>query len=171
MTKILFVLPAETILDAQSRVMGWRSTPALREHIRELKALAPRLKELGAQRVISSDLDGQSGWCLARQLGVKCEEWFTLRRFNFGNRHGIKRDEAAKLLGEWEEKWQKAPAVPIPNGDSKISYSNRIAALKEKLPKQNGVAAVVVVIGPDELQKVTGANIKFERNRIYEWAG
>jgi broad specificity phosphatase PhoE len=167
--KVLFVLPAESIYDQQQRVMGWRQTPAPREKLKKLKELTPRLKELGAQKVVCSDLDGQSGFFLARNLGVPCEEWKSLRRFNFANAHGQSKDKAEKLLSDMRERWKANPDIPIPGGDSLTSFKNRLAASKDKL-KRNG-ATYVVVAAPFEIENLTGVATKFERGRIYEWGG
>lgn len=165
--KILFVLPAETIYDQQGRVMGWKHTPAPREKLKQLKALVPRLKELGAERVICSDLDGQSGWMIARNLGLKCDEWQSLRRLNWGKHHGLPKEKANKEWTQLQEKWKANPDIPIHNGDSLTSFRNRIAATRERLKKQNGTT--VVVAGPLEIQRLIGAEATLERNRVYEW--
>jgi len=167
--KILFVLPAETIYDQQQRVMAWKHTPAARVKLKELKALVPRLKELGAEKVVCSDLDGQSGWMIARNLGLKCDEWHSLRRFNWGKFHGLAKQKADAELEKFKEKWEKNPDIPVHSGDSLKSFTNRLAATKERLKKLNGTPTVVV-IGPYELQQITGAKIEFERNHVYEWS-
>lgn len=165
--KILFVLPAETIYDQQGRVMGWKHTPAPREKLKQLKTLVPRLKELGAERVICSDLDGQSGWMIARNLGLKCDEWQSLRRLNWGKHHGLSKEKADKEWMQLQEKWKANPDIPIHNGDSLTSFRNRIAATRERLKKQSGTT--VVVAGPLEIQRLVGAEATLERNRVYEW--
>ena len=165
--KVLFILPAQTILDGQNRVMGWRQTPALREKLKELKGIVPRLKELGVEKVISSDLDGQSGWMVARNLGLKCEEWHSLRRFNYGKLHGVAQEKAEEQWKQLEEKWKANPDIPIHSGDSWTSFKNRMEATKERLGKAKGTA--VVVLGPFELQQLTGAKMPLERNHVYEW--
>lgn len=164
---ILFVLPAETIYDQQNRVMGWKHTPAPREKLKQLKAITPRLKELGAKQVVCSDLDGQSGWAIARTLGLKCDEWHSLRRLNWGKHHGQSKAKADKEWEQLQEKWKGNPDIPIHNGDSLTSFRNRIAATRERLRKQNGTT--VVVAGPFEIQKLIGTEAKLERNRIYAW--
>ena len=168
MSKVLFVLPAETIYEQQGRVMGWKFTPAPPHKIKELKALIPRLKELGANRVICSDLDGQSGWAIARNMGLRCEEWKILRRFNFGKHHGNKKTEADKLMAEMEEWWKANPNIPVHQGDSLTSFKRRLDEIKSRLKKQNGIT--VLVMGPYEIQKLTGAKAELQHGRVYEWA-
>lgn len=167
--KVLFVLPAESIYDQQQRVMGWKSTPAPREKLKKLKDLAPRLKELGAEKVVCSDLDGQSGFFLARNLGVPCEEWKSLRRFNYARAHGQNKDKAKKLLADMEERWKANPDIPIPGGDSLTSFKNRLAASKDKL-KRNG-QTYVVVADDFVVRTLTGAKQEFQRERVYLWEG
>lgn len=166
--KVLFVLPAETIYEQQGRVMGWRHTPTPREKLKQLKALAPRLKELGAERVICSDLDNQSGWTIARTLGLRCEEWQILRRFNWGKHHGQTKTKAEK---EWEilqERWKANPDVPVHNGDSLTSFRKRLEATKERFKKQQGTA--VVLMTPFEIENLLGLKANLERGRVYEWS-
>jgi len=165
--KVLFVLPAESIYDQQGRVMAWKSTPAPKDKLRQLKDLVPRLKELGAEKVVCSDLDGQSGFFLARNLQVPCEEWKSLRRFNYGKWHGQKKDKAQTLLTEMKVKWEKNPDIPIQSGDSWTSFKNRLAASAGKL-KKNG-ATYVAVVSPFEIETLTGVKSNFERGRIYAW--
>jgi broad specificity phosphatase PhoE len=166
--KVLFTLPAKTIYDAQSRVMGHRSTPASREELRKLKDLAPRLKELGAEKVVCSDLDGQSGFLLARTLGVQCEEWKPLRRFNVGKHHGQRREKEEKILAEYQERWKTNPNIPYFGGDSWTSFKNRLASAKDRL-KKNGVVYAVVA-PPMVIEQLTGARQQaFEEGHIYAW--
>jgi broad specificity phosphatase PhoE len=165
--KVLFVLPAETIYDQQGRVMGWKQTPSPRAKLKQLKTLVPRLKELGAERVICSDLDGQSGWMIARTMGLRCEEWQTARRFNWGKHHGIPKNKAEKEWETLQEKWKANPDIPVHSGDSLSSFRKRIEAMKERFKKQSGT--VVVVMAPFEIQNLTGVKANLERGRVYEW--
>jgi len=161
------VIPAESIYEQQGRVMGWKSTPAPKDKLRELKGLVPRLKELGAQKVVCSDLDGQSGFFLARNLQVPCEEWRSIRRFNFGKWHGQKKERADGLLAEMKTKWEKNPDIPMGSGDSWTSFKNRLAASASRLRK-NG-ATYVVVLSPFEIENLTGIKANFERGHVYQW--
>ena len=169
--KILFCLPAETVYEQQGRVMGWRATPAPREKLKQLKALVPRFIELGVERVICSDLDNQSGWAVAKAMGLRCEEWHSARRLNWGKFHGLQQQKASEKLKEQESRWEKDPNIPIAaNGDSRTSYKNRMSSLKDKLSKANGVKAALVLLGANEVSYLTGAKINFERNHVYEWS-
>ena len=165
--KVLFVLPAKSIYDQQNRVMGHRSTPAPREQLKKLKEVAPRLKELGAEKVVCSDLDGQSGFLIARTVGIPCEEWRSLRRFNVGKHHGQRREKEEKILAEYQERWKTNPNIPYFGGDSLTSFKNRLAASKEKL-KKNG-AVYVVVAPPLVIEHLTGIAGKFEEGHVYQW--
>jgi len=165
--KVLFVLPAESIYDQQNRVMGWKQTPAPRDKLKKLRDVAPRLKELGVQKVVCADLDGQSGFFLARNVGVPCEEWRSLRRFNWGKWHGQGTTKAEKLFSEMQERWKENPNIPILSGDSLTSFKNRMAASKEKLKKNGQVYAVVAPAFV--IEQITGAAGKFERGRVYLW--
>lgn len=165
--KVLFITPAETIYDQEKRVMGHRATPASREKLKKLRELAPRLKELGAQKVICSDLDGQSGFFLARNLGVDCEEWRSLRRFNVGKHHGQHIAKEQKILSEYQERWKTNPNIPYFGGDSWTSFKNRLAASKDKL-KRNG--QVYAVVAPAfVIEHLTGIAGKFESGHVYQW--
>jgi len=165
--KCFFILPAETIYDAQNRVMGHRSTPASREELKKLKAVAPRLKELGVEKIVCSDLDGQSGFYLARNVGVPCEEWRVLRRFNFGKHHGQHREKEQKVLLEYQERWKQNPNIPYFGGDSWTSFKNRLAASKDRLKKNGQTYAVVAP--PFVIEHLTGIAGKFERGHVYLW--
>jgi len=165
--RVYFVLPAETIYDAQSRIMGHRSTPAPREQLKKLREIAPRLKELGVEKVICSDLDGQSGFFLARNVGVPCEEWKSLRRFNVGKHHGQHAEKEQRVLKEYHERWKTNPNIPYFGGDSWTSFKNRLAASKDKL-KRNG-AVYAVVAERFVIEQMTGLAGKLERGRVYLW--
>jgi broad specificity phosphatase PhoE len=167
--KCFFVLPAETIYEQQDRVMGHRATPAPRDKLKKFKEIAPRLKELGVEKVVCSDLDGQSGFYLARNVGVPCEEWRVLRRLNFGKHHGQHREKEQKILSEYRERWKQNPNIPYFGGDSWTSFKNRLAASKDRLKKNGAVYAVVA--DPFVIEQLTGIAGKFERGRVYLWEG
>lgn len=162
--RILFVLPAATIYDRQGRVMGWRATPCSRESLRELKALVPRLQELGPTKVIGSDLDHDSVWLLSRKLRVPYEEWHSLRRLNAGKLHGAPLSTFEEVLSTLPK---DKPDVPIKGGDSLTSFQKRVAASKERLRKLDGTT--VVVAGEREICAMLGTSAKLERGRVYEW--
>lgn len=165
--KILFLLPAETIYDKQERVMGARHTPCSRESLRSLKDLGPRLLELGATRVIASDLDEQCAAAIARRINAPVELWQSLRRFNWGKLHGTRAPKADKVYTEMEAIWSNAPDVPIKGGDSRTSYQKRIAIAKDRLESLR--ATSVVIAGEREIQQILGVNAVLQRNRIYQW--
>lgn len=165
--KVFFVVPPETVYDAQNRVMGHHATPFLREKLKTLKEIVPRLKELGTQKVVCSDLDGQAGFYLARQLGVTCEDWKSLRRFNFGKHHGQHEQKENEVFSEYRERWKQNPNIPYFGGDSWTSFKNRLAASKDKL-KRNG-AVYAVVAPPFVIEHLTGIAGKFERGHVYQW--
>ncbi len=164
---ILFVLPAATIYDNQSRVMGWKATPPSRDSIRALKAIVPRLRELNVTKVIASDLDHDSAKLLARRLNVPVEEWSSLRRLNVGRWHGTNTSNFAELHTKMQSVWETKPDVPIKGGDSRTSYHKRIAATRDKLSKVNGT--VIVVAGEREVSHITGQFATLQHNRVYAW--
>jgi len=167
--KVYFTLPAETIYDQEGRVMGHRATPASREKLKKLKEIAPRLKELGVEKVVCSDLDGQSGFFLARNVGVQCDEWKSLRRFNFAKHHGQHGEKEEKIFAEYQERWKQNPNIPYFGGDSWTSFKNRLAASKDKLKRNGSVYAVIAP--PFVIEHLTGIAGKFERGRVYLWEG
>jgi broad specificity phosphatase PhoE len=164
---ILFVLPARTYMEQQERVMGWRQVNADRAALRELKALVPRLRELGAKKVVVSDLDGQSGWLLGRRLNVPVEEWNSLRRFNVGKHHGEDGSQFAKLEAELETKWKSNPDIPVKGGDSLKSFNKRMAASRDKLKALDG--AVVVADRRTIAALIAAPDAKLEHGRVYAW--
>jgi broad specificity phosphatase PhoE len=165
---VLFVLPAATIYDRQGRVTGWRATPSSREAMRELKALVPRLKELGPVKVVGSDFDHESVWLLGRKLGVPYAEWVALRRLNVGKLHGTETSKFEKLYQNIQAKWKDKPDVAICNsGDSWTSYTRRIANAKGLLASLEGT--VVCVAGAREIGQLIGKdNLKLEHGRVHE---
>src|SRR6266568_4061636 len=122
------VLPAANIYDKQQRVAAHKHTPASREELKRLQQLTPRLRELGVERIVCSDLDGQSGETLGRRLNVPVEEWECLRRRNWGKLHGVPRQRALEVLAAISEL-----TVPVKGGDSHISFSKRILAARNRL--------------------------------------
>jgi broad specificity phosphatase PhoE len=158
----LFVLPAASIYEVQGRVTGWRHTPASRDALKALKALAPRLTELGVTKVVASDLDEQSAKALSNKLGVPCELWYSLRRWNWGKHHGAKADKAMALLTKLDR-----PEVPIQGGDSRASFDSRMAASRERLAKAD---RVLVVAAPREIAAILQfpSVPKLEHARVYE---
>ena len=165
--KVYFVLPAQTIYEQQGRVAGHRHTPASRDSLRELRDLVPRLRELGATKVISSDLDEQSAALLGRRLNVPVELWQSLRRFNVGKHHGMKSSKFEDLYRTVHEEWKEHPEIPMQGGDSKLSYDKRIAATRERLLRLT--APAVLMAGAQEICALIGANSPLEHNHIYEW--
>ena len=148
--------------------MGWRQVNADRAALRELKALVPRLRELGAKKVVVSDLDGQSGWLLGRRLNVPVEEWNSLRRFNVGKHHGEDGSQFAKLEAELETKWKSNPDIPVKGGDSLKSFTKRIAASNSKLKAQPGTTICVA----DRRTIAALVNVpeaQLEHGRVYQW--
>jgi broad specificity phosphatase PhoE len=165
---ILFVLPARTHLEEQGRVMGWRQVTADRASLRELKQLVPRLRELGATKVVVSDLDGQSGWLLGRRLNVGVEEWHSLRRFNVGKHHGEAGEQFEKLRTQLVEKWKSNPDIPVKGGDSLKSFTKRMSASRDKL-KSQGTATVVVADAKTVAALIDAPDAKLEHGRVYQW--
>jgi len=165
---ILFVLPARTHLEDQDRVLGWRQVTADRQSLRDLKQLVPRLRELGAEKVVVSDLDGQSGWLLGRRLNVPVEEWHSLRRFNVGKHHGEASAQFGKLFAQLESKWTSNPDIPVKGGDSLKSFTKRIAASNSKLKAQPGTTICVA----DRRTIAALVNVpeaQLEHGRVYQW--
>jgi broad specificity phosphatase PhoE len=164
---ILFMLPAANIYDRQSRVCGWRATPAPRESLKQLKGIVPRLKELGVTKVIFRDLDADTGCFLAKKLAVPFEEWHALRRLNAGKNHGASISQFAKLEQEMQRVWAEKPDVPIKGGDSLTSFKKRIAALGDKL---KSIQTTAVVVADERIvQALCGTEAKLERGRVYVW--
>ena len=125
---MIVTLPAPNIQEAQGKVCGHKLTPTSREALKKLKELVPRLRDLGVTKVISSDLDAQSGEYLARKLHVPNEEWESLRRVNAGKWHGTPTSAFLEL-------WESLPKaeVPVKGGDSKASFEKRVAHSKQRL--------------------------------------
>ena len=164
---VLFVLPAETIYDRQHRVMGWKATPSPRESLKQLKGIIPRLRELGAAAVVYSDFDVDSGYLLAKRLGVPFEEWMCLRRLNVGKHHGASASQFAKLEQEMSRIWTEKPDIPIKGGDSLTSFKKRVSALGDKL---ESLQTTTLVVADERIIKaLTGATGPLERGRVYEW--
>ncbi len=157
---IYLLLPAQSIYDVQHRVMGHRHTPANRESLRQLKGLAPRLRELGITRVIASDLDEQSARAVSNKLQVPCELWESLRRWNWGKLHGLRAEKAVRIMASLSN-----PDVPVRGGDSLKSYQKRLAATRDKLKQES---RVLVMAAERELSELLGTAVHLEHNRIYE---
>lgn len=156
---MLVCLPAANIYDVQERVSAHKHTPASREALKRLQALAPRLRELGVTHIVCSDLDGQSGEALGRRLNVPVEEWESLRRFNWGKLHG------AQARRAYDARPSGQPIVPVRGGDSQTSFEKRIAASKERLSALP--AGTLLIADPEVLEKLTGAGSAV-RYRVYE---
>lgn len=164
---VLFVLPAANIYDRQNRVSGWRATPCPRESLKQLKQITTRLKELGAARIVASDLDADTGRFLAKKLAIPREEWTCLRRLNVGKNHGTSASNFAELYQNMQAVWAEKPDVPIKGGDSLTSFRKRIAALTDKLKTID--ATTVIVADERIVQAIAGTDAKLERGRVYEW--
>ena len=162
---ILFVLPAASIYDRQKRAVGWKQTPASRDSMKELKALVPRLKELGPTKVIGSDLDHDSVWILGKKLGVPYAEFQALRRLNAGKLHGAPISKLEETIASLPK---DKPDVPIKGGDSLTSYSRRMAHARELLAAIKETA--VVVAAPREIGELIGIKADgLQHGRVYQW--
>ena len=134
--------------------------------MKELKALVPRLKELGPVKVIGSDLDHDSVWLLASKLGIPYAEFWALRRLNAGKLHGAPIEKLEEVIAALPK---DKPDVPIKGGDSITSYSRRMERAKEMLDKVSDT--VVVVARPREIGHLIGVKAEnLQHGRVYQYA-
>lgn len=159
--KIYFILPAESIYESQGRVAAHRHTPLSHESLRALRDLIPRLRELGIHKVVASDLDEQSAALLGRRLNAPVDLWQSLRRFNWGKLHGTKASKAREVYDSVQGQ------VPVKGGDSRASFSKRIAAARARLIDAKQPLAVMA--DAQVIAQLIGANAALEHSRIYEW--
>ena len=152
---MIFALPAPNLYESQGRIAGHKHTPTSRESLRSLKPLVPRLKELNIAKVICAELDEATGQWLARRLNVPYESWTSLNRFNAGKSHGIKSQAWSQLMDTMEVMWAEKPDVPVKGGDSRTSFTRRMAASRERLSKPGlssaSAPAQVLVVAPRQV--------------------
>jgi hypothetical protein len=121
---------------------------ASRQEIKTLRALIPRLKELGVKLVVGVPEDPAATW-LAAKLHVPLEQWNALKPFHWGK-------SKERIIPE-------NPIVPVPGGDSRASFQKRLDATREKLGRAN---SAVFVGKADYWKALLGADLKVRR--VYE---
>ncbi len=121
---------------------------ASRQQVKSLRAIVPRLRELGVKLVVGVPRDPAAAW-LAAKLHVPLEQWHALKPFNWGK-------AGKRVLPE-------NPIVPVPGGDSRASFKKRLDATNEKLDRSEGA----VFVGTEDYWKAL-LETELKGGRVYE---
>ena len=144
----IYLFPTgENLYTAKNREQGHRYVTMTRAGLKTVKTLARRLRERGVQKVFCSDLHGQSGAAVGRELRVQVMPERTFRHFNVGRLAGKPRDVVESVIEDVAEKWSENPTIPISGGDSWTSYSQRISRGLQGLYRSK-LTSVVLVLDP-----------------------
>lgn len=123
----IYLFPTgENLYTVKGREQGHRHVILTRAGLKSVKAMARLLRERDIQKVFCSDLQGQSGHAVGRELRVPVVAERGLRHFNVGRLAGKTRDVVEAVIQDLVKKWEDDPTIPITGGDSWISYSHRI---------------------------------------------
>ena len=123
--------------DNHNRVFsGWRD-PALTDKGREQgRALAPKLKDLPLDLVITSDLTRSretARLALARHANVRWEEDARIKERNYGDLAGQSKEEWMKKDPERATLWRRSYDVAPPNGENIKTVEERVFPFLDEL--------------------------------------
>lgn len=150
----IYLFPTgENLYTAKGREQGHRFVTLTRAGLKQVKTQARRLRERGVQKVFCSDLHGQSGHAVGRELRVPVMEERSFRHFNVGRLAGKSRDIVETVIEDVAKKWDANPTIPISGGDSWTSYGQRIQRGLQSL-RRSKLTSVVLVLDPRTFQTV-----------------
>jgi probable phosphoglycerate mutase len=126
--RIVFIRPGETDWNRSKRWQGWVATPLNEHGVRQARALAKYVRNIGMGALYTSDLKRalQTADCLAEQLSFQPIPDARLRERSIGLWQGLTRDEmAAWYPGDYAQMLADPDGFRVPGGESRSDVRER----------------------------------------------
>ena len=136
MTQFLIVRHGETLWNREHRIQGQGNSELSPVGLRQALAVAQRLAQAGAVRLVSSDLGRtvQTAEPIARATGLRLETDSGLRERAFGMFEGSTPDQIRERHPNEHARWQaREPGFVIPGGESLLQLQARVRTCFEAL--------------------------------------
>ena len=149
MARLVLIRHGETDYNLEKRYCGF-SNPSLNDNgIRQAKVLADKLKNVGIDKIYSSDLERayETARIVFKNRSIEKTEDF--REMNFGIFEGLKSEEILEKYPKLYREWIDDPdKIELPEGEGLKDLSKRV---KEKLPliipQDNDITIALVTHG------------------------
>ena len=115
---------------------GWRDPDITQRGIEQAEVLAPKLKDLKLDLVITSDQirsKHTAQIALKYHPNIKWEEDWRIKERNYGDLNGKSKEEAMAMNPEEAIKWRRGYDTPPPNGESIQMVEQRVWPFLEEL--------------------------------------
>ena len=162
MTQFLIVRHGETLWNRERRIQGQGNSPLSPGGVRQAHAVARRLAQAGAVRIVASDLGRtvETAQPMAAATGLRLATDARLRERAFGIFEGLTPDEIAARHPEHHARWQTRDAgFEIPGGESLNQLQARVRAAFEALAAPAASAASVPGAGAGPVIIVTHGGV------------
>ncbi|MBI1258110.1 MAG: hypothetical protein GC204_11620 [Chloroflexi bacterium] len=129
--RIVFIRPAETDWNKLGRWQGWVSTPLNELGLRQARALAKYVRNIGMGALYTSDLKRalETADCLAEQLPFQPISDQRLRERSIGQWQGLTQTEIRSWYPDaYAEMLQDADGYRVPGGESRADVRVRVTA-------------------------------------------
>ena len=129
--RIVFIRPGETDWNKLGRWQGWVSNPLNELGLRQARALAKYVRNIGMGALYTSDLKRalETADCLAEQLGFKPISDERLRERSIGQWQGLTQAELrAWYPDDYATMLKDADAYRVPGGESRADVRARVVA-------------------------------------------
>jgi broad specificity phosphatase PhoE len=136
--RIVFIRPGETDWNRLGRWQGWVSVPLNELGLRQSRALARFVRNIGMGALYTSDLKRalQTADCLAEQLSFQPIPDARLRERSIGLWQGLTQDELrAWYPDEYSAMLQDAESYRVPGGESRRDVLTRVRAAFDDILK------------------------------------
>jgi len=138
--RIVFIRPGETDWNKQERWQGWVRTPLNELGVRQARALAKYVRNIGMGALYTSDLKRalQTAECLAEQLPFKPIPDERLRERSIGQWQGLTQAELRTWYpDDYATMLQDVDGYRVPGGESRADVRVRVnAAISDILNKE-----------------------------------
>lgn len=146
--RFLVIRHGETEWNRAGRVQGHGDSPLTPEGLAQAEAVGRRLAREPFDRLVSSDLGRalQTAQRIAAHTGHAVAPDARLRERCYGVAEGLTRDEmAARFPGLHPKLWHANPDHPVPEGESRRVFFERVGVAFEALARESVGSRVAVV--------------------------
>jgi probable phosphoglycerate mutase len=147
-TRLVVIRHGETEWNRAGRVQGHGDSPLTAEGLAQAQAVGRRLAGEAFDLLLSSDLGRalQTASAIAAFTGHPVQADARLRERSYGVAEGLTRDEMAERLpGLHPMLWHTNPDHPVPGGESRRAFHERVGAAFEALAREHAGTRVLIV--------------------------
>ncbi len=169
MTKLILIRHGQTDLNIQMKYCGY-SNPSLNEEGKQqVKHTKKSLNEIDVDVLFSSDLlrTMETAQIIFPNMVIQQEE--RLREYNFGVFEGLTYGEIMEEYADIYTEWIDDPSKRvIPDGDSFISFSQRVREGLDSILSQNKHRTIVLVTHSGPIRLMLSDVLKYDTDKFWK---